>query len=187
MDAESHSNVTGVPSVFWKFQEIDWYREMPPCDGNTWRVAQNCQGENTQLLYFRKTKLQTYGNVFQKILKSSKHCHSANQSFTRKVSSLWNTFVVQVLGLKPIPDAKKNIPEHKVAVEDDYAFELLRVILFLCLSKWHKRLLFPNFCRSATALHRTIRLAATETSTSKFALGSPATPRKGTRSFAACQ
>ena len=38
---------------------------------------------------------------------NSKHCDGSKPPLLQRVSSLWNTFLVKVLGLTPIPDAKK--------------------------------------------------------------------------------
>jgi hypothetical protein len=65
----------------------------------------------------------------QKILDNSKHCDGSKPPLLQRVSALWNTFVVQVLGLTPIPDANKKNGQDQSDAEDEGAFELLRVFM----------------------------------------------------------
>jgi hypothetical protein len=63
-------------------------------------------------------------------LDNSKHCNGSKPPVLQRVSSLWNTFLVKVLGLTPIPDAKKtNGTQDQSDAEDEGAFELLRVFM----------------------------------------------------------
>ena len=61
----------------------------------------------------------------QKILDNSKHCDASKPSLSQRVKSLWNFFLVQVLGLTPIPKKKEHQGNSDGEVEG--AFELLRV------------------------------------------------------------
>ncbi len=91
--------------------------------------------------------------------------------------------VEQVLGLKSIPDAKKKRAQDNSDDEDESAFKLLRVCIFCS----NTRPVHLTVARCATALPRATSSAATETSTSKSASGSSATPQKDGRFSAACQ
>ena len=91
--------------------------------------------------------------------------------------------VEQVLGLKSIPDAKKKHAQDQSDDEDESAFELLRV----CIFRSNTRPVRLTAARYATASPPATLSAATETSTSKSALGSSAAPRKAGRFSADCQ
>ena len=115
---------------------------------------------------------------------NSKHCDGSKPPILERISSYWKTVVVeQVLGLKSIPDATKKHTQDQSDDEDESAFELLRV----CIFRSNTRPVRLTAARFATASPPATPSAATETSTSKSALGSSATPRKDGRFSAACQ
>ena len=64
----------------------------------------------------------------QKILDNSKHCDASKPSLLQRVKSLWKSFLVQVLGLTPIPKKKEHEGNSDGEVEG--AFELLRVCVY---------------------------------------------------------
>ena len=80
----------------------------------------------------------------------------------QRVSALWNTFLVQVLGLTPIPDAKGNNGQDQSDAEDEGAFELLRVLMHFP-APWRALFVQPRAARCATALPPASLLVATET------------------------